>query len=360
MIETVLISFLAIILAAFAQYPKYKNGLRFAFLILTLFMSIRYNFGSDYQEYLLIFQTIEKSSNAALLTSRIEPGWIFINRLFQPIGFFGMIIFITVFEYYVIYRLIKRYVPKEMYWFAVFIFTLNSAFMLVFASMMRQFLAICICLVTVKYIIKKQWIIAILLVLTASLIHTSALVFLPFCFLGFFDISISSKNAIIWFVAYMILYFFIIEIFGDFFYKILELEQFHKYQIYLKDEKTSLGSGLGLVFNMIMYFVVLLHQKYQLQSQRVLFIIFLFYVLFDMFSEIAPLTTRLGYYFSVFSIFCYPLMLNSLKFKLFKYPLIIGYIIITLKTLIDFFDSSGIWYAGFYNYQTIFSASQWM
>ena len=63
---------------------------------------------------------------------RTEIGWTFLCWIFQPIGFFGMIIVLTIFEYIVIYRLIKKYIPKDWYWFSVLIFTLNTNNMLVF------------------------------------------------------------------------------------------------------------------------------------------------------------------------------------------------------------------------------------
>jgi len=103
----------------------------------------------------------------------------------------------------------------------------------------------------------------------------------------------------------------------------------------------------------------LLHQKYQSQDMKLIFILFFISVIFYLFSDITPLTSRLGYYFSILSIVCYPMLFKTIKNNLFKYTLLTGYFVITIKTYLDFFDPNGIWYKSFSNYQTIFSASSW-
>lgn len=361
MLATIIISLLAILFAWLARFQKSKyGGLEVAFILLTVFMSIRYNFGNDYPGYLEDFLRVGNYSNLDFSFEHSELGWLILLKVFQPIGFFGMIIVLTVFEYVVIYRLIKKHVPKDWYWLSVFIFTLNTGYMLVFGSMMRQFLAMCIFLVAVEFIIKKRLLISILLVILASLFHTSALVMLPFCFFGYLDISLSNRTALIWFSSYILLYFFAAELLGEYFFKFLELEQFQRYETYIGGNKTALSSGLGAVFLFILYAVLLFHQRCQTKSMKIIFILFSFNVIFSMFADIAPLVGRLGYYLSVLSIVCYPLMFKAIKNKIWRYALLAGYIIITLKGFNDFFDPSGIWYDSFYTYQTIFSANFWM
>jgi hypothetical protein len=361
MVATLIVNILAVFFAWLARFQKSKyGGLEVAFILLTVFMSIRYNFGNDYKSYLELFLRMGSFSSFDFTSESTEIGWYFLNYIFQPIGFFGMVIVLTVFEYAVIYRLIKKYVPKEWYWLSVFIFTINTGYMLVFGSMMRQFLAMCIFIITIDFIVKKRWISSILLVLLASLFHTSALFLLPFCFFGYLGISLTKKKALIWFGVYLSLYFMAVELLGDYFFKLVELEQFEKYQYYIGGEKGAKGTGLGVVFSMIMYMFLLLHQKYQSKDMKIIFMLFAISVFFYLFADIAPLTSRLGYYFSVLSIVCYPLMFKMIKNKIWRYTLLAGYIIITFKSFNDFFDPSGIWYDSFYTYQTIFSANTWM
>ena len=231
--------------------------------------------------------------------------------------------------------------------------------MLVCGSMMRQFLSMCIFIFTIEFIIRKKWIISIMLVLLASMFHKSALILIPFCFFGYINITLTNTKPYILFAIYLILYFVAVALFEEYFNFLIELDQFKNYKVYLGEEKEVLGTGLGLIFSMIMYLVLLLHQKYQSNDIKLIFILFFISVFFYLFSEIAPLTGRLGYYFSILSIVCYPLLFKTIKSNLLKYSLISGYFIITIKTFIDFFDPSGIWYNSFHSYQTIFSASSW-
>lgn len=74
----------------------------------------------------------------------------------QTIRLFSLVIVLTAFEISVYYWFIKKYIPKEWYWFAVFIYVFNPNFMLTQSSMMRQTLAMCIVLLSIPYIYKKR------------------------------------------------------------------------------------------------------------------------------------------------------------------------------------------------------------
>lgn len=358
---TIIISLIAILFAWIARFQKTKyGGLEVAFILLTVFMSIRYNFGNDYPAYLKMFQDIETYSLNELLIDRTEIGWLFLNKIFQPIGFFGMVIVLTVFEYIVIYRLIKKYVPKNWYWMSVFIFTFSTSFMLVGASMMRQFLALCITIIAVEFIVKKRWIISILIVILAALFHTSALIFLPICFLGYLNISFSKGAAIVFFGVYLIFYLLASMVLRDFIINLLHLEQLNRYEVYLNFGIEVKSFGLGVLFNMIMFFFLLVHQKYQSKNMKIIFLLFSFYFLFYAVVDIAPLVSRVAFYFSILSIICYPLIFEFMNNKIIKYSLMMGYFLLTIIMYKSFFSPTGIWYESYYDYQTIFSASSWM
>lgn len=361
MFASLIISSIAILFAWLARFQNSKyGGLEVAFILLTVFMSIRFNFGNDYSGYLDTFLRIGRYSYFDPSSENLELGWTFLCWIFQPIGFFGMIIVLTIFEYAVIYRLIKKYVPKDWYWFSVLIFTLNTGYMLVFGSMMRQFLAMCIFILAVDFIINRRWIISILIVLFASLFHTSALVLLPFSFFGYLNISLTKKKALMWLGVYLLLYFAAVELLGDYFFNFLRLAQFERYEVYIGGEKGGADTGLGIIFYMILYAFLLFHQKYQSKNMKIIFMLFAISVFFYVFADIAPMIGRLGYYFSIFSIICYPWLFKVIKNDVTKYSLMIAYLVVMAKSFIGFFDPDGIWYKSFYTYQTIFSASSWM
>lgn len=58
-----------------------------AFVLLTIFMSIRFNFGNDYVPYLNLFLEIGKYNDIEFLITEI--GWNFLCLNFQPLGFLG-------------------------------------------------------------------------------------------------------------------------------------------------------------------------------------------------------------------------------------------------------------------------------
>lgn len=360
MFATIIISLIAVLFAFLARYKRFSYGLEVAFLILTVFVAIRYNWGNDYAGYLESFKYVGRFSRFDPEILGTEVGWNFLYYIFQPIGFFGFTIVLTVFEYYVLYRLVKRYVPRDWYWLSIFIFTFNTALLLVTSSMMRQFLAIMIVILALDYIIKKKWYIALILIYLASLFHTSALVLLPFSFVGFLNFKISNKNAIIIFGVYLVLYYTAAVLFKDYFNVLLALEQFEKYEIYLDDKQGTGGTGLGVIFNMLLLFLLLLYHKFQHPKVRILFLLFFVSNFFYLFGSIAPLTGRLGYYFSILMIVVYPRLFKTMKNDIWFYPILLGYFLFSIYGFFRFFDPSGIWYKAFYNYQTIFSAPYWM
>ena len=169
-----------------------KYGLEWAFGIITVFLSIRYYWGSDYPSYLNMYQGFMNSGISSLdfsgmadLRERGEIGWTLINLLCRPIGFFGMVAILTVFENWVIYSFIKKNVDKKDYWLSIFIYLFCADYFLVGASMMRQWLAMCIFILAIPSISQGKPLRYFLLVLLMASIHLTSLVLLPLYFLHY-------------------------------------------------------------------------------------------------------------------------------------------------------------------------------
>lgn len=164
MIETIVIGLICVCLAYLGRYRRLSWGFGAAMTILFVFLAIRYEWGNDYRQYIdkfIVYNSIDEF-NYSDPNERWEVGWIFLYRIFKPFGFFSLVIVLTAFEISVYYWFIKKYIPKEWYWFAVFIYVFNPNFMLTQSSMMRQTLAMCIVLLSIPYIYKKKVIIAAL------------------------------------------------------------------------------------------------------------------------------------------------------------------------------------------------------
>ncbi|WP_439504241.1 EpsG family protein [Sediminibacterium sp.] len=359
MIASLIISGSAIFISWLSRYQRSRYGcLELSFLLLAIFIGFRYNFGNDYIGYLDSFQEVNKDENPFM--GHNEFGWTLICLFFQPIGFFGMNIVLTGLEFFILYLLVKKNVPPKWYWLSIFIFSMNTGFMLVFSSMMRQFLAICIFILASEFIYNKRWIVALLLILLATLMHTTAFILLPFVLLGFLNITLSTQQIFYLLIFYCIIYFIGTDLLSSIILKILIFEQFKRYELYMDTESFGESSGLGVLFNFILFIVLLLHQKYQPEKIKFYFTLFSFYIFFQFFTEIASMISRLSFYFSIFSIVAFPWMFEAIKNILAKYLILTIYILMILKSFFDFFDQSGIWHKHFYNYQSIFSSNSWM
>ena len=195
-----------VLLAYLAQYKNQAYLLKVSFFLIFLFLALRYNFGNAYKIYLEDFlvinsyQLIDYSDESLYY----ERGWLFLYRLFQPLGFFALIAVLAAFNCFVYYHLIKKYVLPGYYWFAVFLYVFTLGFMLVHCTAMRQSLAIALFLFSIDYIHKKDAIRYFLCIGLASLFHSSALVLLPVYLLCIFDWKINRPLAIIFFVTYII------------------------------------------------------------------------------------------------------------------------------------------------------------
>ncbi len=96
----------------------------------------------------------------------------------SPVAFFFLIALVQVFCVAYIYRKYSR-----SYWMSMFFFVASTDYMLWMHNGMRQFLAVAIIFLFIPLIVKKKYLLMCAVVLMASLVHSSALVFLPVIFI---------------------------------------------------------------------------------------------------------------------------------------------------------------------------------
>lgn len=366
MVHSLIISFIAVLCAYLSRYKSCKFGLEIAFLILIVFMGIRYEWGNDYSAYLQIFYnntfTNEFSAeylNDILSDENSEFGWKLINMLFKPFGFFFMVFILTTLEYWVLYTFIKKYVNVKYYWFAVFIFTFNSGLMLTGGSMMRQFLAMNIILLAFKYIINGNFTKYLFCVILSSSIHTSSLLLVPFYFIRFIPQFFSSKS-----YGLIILFSFIYQkllpiLFISFLTLILSIPIFSRYDVYSDNNSLNSGFGLGVLYYYIVFFIALKSGRYLPRKIYLLVIMGSLYVIFIPFTNIIPLIGRIGYYFTYFSTLSLPILIEKMPSKWGRIILASFSIVFILKLWISFFYSE-TWKDSMMEYKSIFSAPFWM
>lgn len=180
-----IVNVFAIFFALFASYtPNNKKYFIFSFLLIFIFLAIRYDFGNDYMAYYYYFSDVHQTSVKDLLSFKDyqslglkEFGYTWLNKVFP--SFYLMVAFLSLFSCYIYYYSIKSYVTQRLMWFSVFIFLVNPSLMLVQSSAMRQTVAIGLFLYSIKYLIERNIWKYCMLILLGSLFHVSAIVLLP-------------------------------------------------------------------------------------------------------------------------------------------------------------------------------------
>jgi hypothetical protein len=315
------------------------------------------DFWTDIFFYNLIFEGNDKLPLAPSLALTTDPGWRVLCLLFQPLGFFAMIAALALFNCFVYYYFIKKYVPPAYYWFAVFLYVFTPNMMLIQSVVMRQALATSIFLISIQYIFKQDFLRYALLILLATLFHASAIILLPIYLLGMLKFKITTPIAIgvtIFLLSLLILQNHLSPIMSQF------IEAFApQYKIY--DEKGSLGYGLGIAFNILIMYMILIFDRYYKGEESLIIRLSVLAAFFIPFGFIIMLIGRLRFYFDPLTLAVYPLILMKAHKVLPGYPLLFKYVFVmvlisyTLFLFWGFFQSD-VWKESFSTYNTIFSA----
>lgn len=353
MLTTIFLGIFSVILAYLAKYKHFTWGLKASFTLVFLFLALRYNFGNDYKGYLKAFLKFNTYSNFNFFDNKnhFEPGWIFLNRVFKPLGFFAMTAVLAAFNCIIYYRVIKKYIPIELYWLAVFLYIFSPGFMLTHSSAMRQSIAIGLFIFSIDYLYKKDAIRYFLCIGLASLIHTSALILVPVYLMGFLNWRIKLISGVI-----IISLFISIFAFQNYFS--INLNEFisgyfQKYEIYKGGVKLS--SGLGFVYSTILFALILYYARFQQQETDLLFKLSIISFLFIPLSFIILMTGRVAMYFAPATIIVYPILLINIKKPIYKTIFISVLLFMTTNSFFQFFYSD-IYKTAFGTYHTIFSA----
>lgn len=156
----IFVNTLAVLFSYLSKYNKFSYGFELAFFCLILFYGVRYNYGNDYISYWQMFDEIASYRSFVLFDDsvRIEPGWILLNKIFSRCGFPFLVFFLTIFQFLSIYYFIKRFVPINKRYIALFIYLFSFDLMLLELSMMRQTIAIFLTMYAVVFLLNQKFI----------------------------------------------------------------------------------------------------------------------------------------------------------------------------------------------------------
>jgi len=356
MIITIIFSLLAIFLAGLGSYTNNRRFLKLSFLVIFIFLALRYDFGNDYMVYFDYHEFVNNLPFNYLINFPIykdpmfmEVGYTWINKIFPD--FFLMVAVLSGFSCFVYYKLIKDYATISLLWFSIFIFLFDPYLMLVQSSAIRQTVAISLFIYSVQYLINRNFWKYSLLIITGSLFHISALVLLPM----YFIVTPSKWNKKI--LVILLFIFIVLALFGNYFLDFLEnfaLVYFPSYyESYLIDIIANpLGSGIGfLIKTYILLQIMWAHNKGNEKDTVI-----------SKLSIIAGIMYPLGIYLSMFNrieMYFTPFIIISLPFalmtiKAWQYRIIvITFLIFFYSYLFYNFFQDPIWQEKFSIYKTI-------
>ena len=343
------VNFMSIFFLVFGRIIRQeKNTFIIITIVLTLFYSIRTDYGSDIPAYINIFQNISYSSFSNLFNpnEHLEPGWIFLNWFFKPIGWQFFLFILTAIQFFTIYFIITRYTEKKYYWIVFSIYILNCNLLLTDLSMIRQALAMHITAWSIPFIIEKKYLKTILILFAATTIHTSAYVsflLIPLPFLK------NKDNRIITAVCLAVfIFFYIVEKYtGTILSAILNTDTFERYDIYEIEAKK--GSGLGILLWLLTG--IWLSLKYYNKNNYFFILVYWLYIITIPFSITISLVGRIGMYFMLISIVCYQ-NLTKIKKDAVGFILLLGTLYLNISGYFGFFNSP-IWKESYAIYHTI-------
>lgn len=363
MVVALFVSLFSVFGGYLAQFRRYRFCFYFAFAGIVLFLGLRYMWGNDMPEYLNLFHT------ASLYTGNFwdfeqinnfygkEYGWFLLNYLFQPLGFWGLQFFLAIVQNIIIFYFIKKYVAPRWYWLAIFIYCFNVSYMVMSASLMRQFLAQCIIILASQYIIKRKIVHFISYVFLAYLIHKSAIFFLPFYFISYLNFKLSNKRLIVFLVIIILWMSFAAQYVGDFLETIVvEFIGLGEYQAYFGKEYVE--ESFTSIITKLFFTICLLSQMKKLSREmQILTALTIVYVLISPLKSLAPMLGRVEWYFSIFSIYTYPKLVEVLDDKpILRCTVLLCILVLNVNLFVTFFDLPN-WHQAFYEYRSVLSNS---
>ena len=368
MIANLIIGIIAVLICLFI--PN-KKGLIASFVVVTAFLAFRYQWGNDYCNYLEWFQEITEYGFLDIfsdqsLSYRGDFLWSFFYLLFRPVGFFGFVIVLSIFENWVVFRIISNHVDKKYYWIAMFFYIFTTETFAVGASMMRQYFCICCFMIVVELMLNRKLILSIIIIIACSFVHHSnifTLTFLPIFYINIKSKVLSRSYYLIFAVLFLlwdnIPTYFISDTITNSLSAFLSDDMSDYYLHYSQGKKTVADTGLGRIFSyIVLATIIYVLPKASKEHQSILWIFVLGYF-FTPLTRFIPMIHRYALYCMIFSCVIWPLLLKYLKSKPYIIALTVGQMIIILKSFSDFFHAP-VWIEGFMKYHTIFEAGGWM
>ncbi|MCX5849974.1 MAG: EpsG family protein [Deltaproteobacteria bacterium] len=318
-----------------SPYVKYAPPFLFAAFI--VFGALRFEVGTDWFTYLKYFNNSVKLFHPEIFTSDylFKLFQYLIKMLFDSYLLFVAGVFVVSFT--LKYAVLRKYsnnisLSLLVYYITIFLyFDINA---------IRQGLALGLVFFSLRYILENDWKKYLLLCLAASLIHLSAVIFLPFYWISRIELSRRSYLLIICGALLIRLVWESFQFDPDIIGYMLPKEYLGKLKFYISDK--YFGRPIDLfsvaVFQraLVFFSFLLLFDKIDINEKVKRLLInasFLSFALFVALSMSTDIATRLSFYFRIFEILLIPAFLAVSAGKMTKLSILLCIIVYCLAGL---------------------------
>ncbi len=298
----------SILLCFFSAITKQlKDNRIWLFVVLgflCIFLCFGYMCGSDWRSYEEMYEAIDIHS--LFSTCKVEPGYYIYMFPFKllNINFWNFFIFTKVVVFCIIFSTIIKY-AEEYKFIVIMFFVAWYGFYLFIDNPMRNLIAVSICLIGIRFLLKRNFWKYLAVILIATSFHISAIIMLPVYY--YFTKRIASKYYVISFVIIYLLFstpelFWLIisKLFSwiPYIHRKIDSYTIGKHAEFAQGRLFSLGTIVYVVF-----FILLMFYRKKIESLKngvLLFNAAILYLLFYRIAITIDIFGRMLFYFSIF------------------------------------------------------------
>lgn len=300
------------------------NGRRVLFLLIAgMILSCVVGFraegvGIDTPTYYSLYEQVNEGYKDTWLEGYLGIFFIYLSVFSNSIGLDAPFLIFIYALLTILFTLVTVYRYSNHYSISIAVFLSGLGMFFFMHNVMRQALAISIVFYSLHFICRREQFRFFIAILAAYVVHSTALVFLPFYYLARFKFTIRVLFCF-WFVSFIFVFN------TDLIISCLNALSFmvpHNYADYLADEKMyRMGgvSGFGLVFLLKQFMFPVFMAAYRKNSallcKRSVYLFSMFYIILVNVTLGLGLIARMIDYLGIFLILSIPMSVNDLVRK---------------------------------------------
>lgn len=301
-----------------SRYERIENGISrqqvlnglclvSVFLVLFALSACRLNVGNDYAKYVEFMHLV--NCNAYVPT---ECGFNFIVKLIYGIsGFENYLLVFAFFAFFTVLLFLGAiYRQADNFGFSFFLFMAFGYYFQSFNTV-RYYLALAIALCAIPYVLRKEWVKFLLLILIGATLHKSILVVIPLYFLA----SLNWKKWQLGLMALFCTTFFFLQ---DFYLRLVVF----LYPTYEDTEYLEGGTSLVNIARClaVLIFALICYKKTVAGNRKNRFYFYcnLGALVMYVCCSFLPIISRIGYYLTITHIFFIPVLIEGIENKKLK------------------------------------------